>query len=236
MPKARSIAGDCSPDASPRRPLPVITLTLASGACLAHLVSGAAEWLCYDRERLWEVWRVLTCHLVHWNPEHLLWSGGAFVLLGGACEARGRGRFLVCAALSAVAIPLALRFAAPAMGSYGGLSGIDSALFTMLAAATVLDNHRARRKALAWGACIALILFLCKLAYEIETGSAVFLSDSPHQRPIPMAHIVGGAAGVVVPLNDLVRRLLAAYAWKNKGPERTGCQPENREAFELQRN
>jgi len=209
---------------------------LTSGVCLAHLASGGAEWLCYDRERLWELWRILTCHLVHWNPEHLLWSGGAFVFLGGACEARGRGRFLACAALSAVAIPLALRFAAPAMGSYGGLSGIDSALFTMLAAATALDNRRAGRKALAWGACIALVLFLCKLAYELGTGSAVFLSDFARQRPMPMAHIVGGATGGVVALNDLVRRLWATYVRKNNGPERAECQLENREVFEFQQN
>ena len=43
-----------------------------------------------------EIWRLATCHLTHWNAEHLQWDLLMFVVLGAVCELRNPRRMWLC--------------------------------------------------------------------------------------------------------------------------------------------
>ena len=168
--------------------------------------------------------RVLA-HWVHWNPSHLLWSTGAFLMLAACCERRGRLRFLVGVAVSAAAIPAALAMWMPDLAAYGGLSGIDSALFVLFALDLMHEQTRARRisEPLRVIVCskhdertsvrarrtvpapprslvpaVLLALFSAKLLVEWLSGASLFAASDAAFTPVPLAHAVGGLAGALV--------------------------------------
>lgn len=159
------------------------TLTIAAAVLAAAMLP--VSWL--ELTRGGEPWRWVTGHLVHWSHEHLLWDLLAFVALGIACERRHRAAFHATLAASALLIPLAVWIFAPGILAYRGLSGIDSALFVLL-----LTLHRSR---------ITLVLgcaFLAKMAFEMATGSTVFAGDLGGAVPVPVAHVAGAVAALLV--------------------------------------
>jgi rhomboid family GlyGly-CTERM serine protease len=172
-----------------------------------------------------DLWRFVASHWVHWSVEHLVWSAGAFLVLGIVCERRSRRRFLVTTLVAAVAIPVALRLLQPDLLYYGGLSGIDSALFGLICAQDIRTHGRnqcmQKRGQSRLRSCLAslgtvpvfalpialLIGFLAKIGYEFFTGAALFVSHSDMMIPVPLAHLVGIAVGILVGL-DLHRVVL----------------------------
>jgi rhomboid family GlyGly-CTERM serine protease len=143
-----------------------------------------------------EVWRLLTCHWTHWTPDHLLWDSLAFLVLAFLCEARvGRGRLLAAVAGSALAVSAAVWFL-PEIETYRGLSGIDSALFVLLAVSLMRERPLAG---------LALAAFLGKSAWEVATGSTLFV-DAASFVPVPLAHLVGGAWGMIVGIVGIAGR------------------------------
>src|SRR5205814_7957618 len=131
-------------------------------------------WMQYDRSAIaaGEAWRLLTGHWTHWSLEHLFWSGGAFLLLAGLFRGSAR-RVLGCVALSALAVSAAVWMGTD-LQLYRGLSGIDSALFMMVA--VDLMREKARERRFAWLiVTLALVAgFVMKVGYEWSTGGAVF--------------------------------------------------------------
>lgn len=139
-----------------------------------------------------EPWRWVTCHWTHWSADHLVWDLGAFLLLSALCEWQGSRRALLAAVASAaLLIPAVLWISMPAMGSYRGLSGIDSALF-VLAAVLVFREESGRQRLLA---ALAIAGFLAKTVYESATGAALF-AESGSFVPAPLAHLAGGVCGL----------------------------------------
>lgn len=197
------------------RRIPLASLLLVASAVAVSLLPGAAEWLQYDRlavsQGAW--WRMMTSHFVHWSGEHLFWDVLALGLLGWMCEREGQGRFLGCVAASAAIIPLCLCIAEPQMTTYRGLSGIDSALFAMLAA-------RVGQEAVTDRDWLKLSLigtvsagFAAKIAYELLSGGTLFVDSSAGvMTPVPLAHVVGGLVGVVCALYESRRLLLVDAA------------------------
>ena len=134
------------------------------------------------------------------------------VALALACRLHWRQAVAALAA-SSLLIPVALLLLQPGLATYRGLSGLDSALFVLVAAA-LLAAPRAPRPPrtddvppalaarlhallprLAAGA--ALVGFAAKLAWEATTGAAVFVdSQAAAFVPVPLAHLVGGLCGV----------------------------------------
>jgi len=175
----------------------VTALGLAAVAVALALVPGAGSRLEYDRAAIagGEAWRLLTGHWVHWSGEHLFWDLLAFGVLGVLCERRGRARFLGCLAGATLAVSLGLDGLLPGMAHYRGLSGLDSALFVLLAVRLWRERAGA---AGAWWAAGALAAFLGKVGYESLTGAAVFVHAGV--TAVPLAHLAGGAAGLVAAL------------------------------------
>jgi rhomboid family GlyGly-CTERM serine protease len=177
------------------------TVALAIPAVLAGLSRVLTEWASWDRARVasGEFWRVVTGHWTHWSLEHLAWDLVAFVVLLPLCLRIGRGRTALALIGATLAIPLAVGAALPEIVAYRGLSGLDSALFTCLASSLLLRELREG----AWGTAMifggALMAFAMKVAFELATGSALFV-ESDAFVPVVLAHLVGGSWGVFAAL------------------------------------
>lgn len=188
-----------------RRRWPLATLVIAV-AVLAIFAGGEAvqSLLQYDAAaiRSGQWWRLFTQHLTHWDSSHLFWDSVAFLVLGAACELRHRARFLVCLALTAPLISLALLANLPWLYLCRGLSGLDSALFAVVVWQIVADKREGEakpdgRRVLAGG--IAALLFVGKCLYEHRTGAMLFVNNAPDGPVVVyLAHLAGFACGLAV--------------------------------------
>jgi rhomboid family GlyGly-CTERM serine protease len=139
-----------------------------------------------------EVWRVFTGHLAHWNGSHLFWDTLVLVALGAVCERADRTTFLLGIGAASLVIGCLLPVLAPTTTSYRGLSGIDSALFALLAIqGRRAGNHR-------WLGVAALVAFAVKCLWEWWTATPVFVENAiAGMVPVPAAHVAGAVCGVL---------------------------------------
>ena len=178
-------------------------LAILGMALFASATPLAAEAWEYNRESIlhgeWS--RLLTGHLTHWNFDHFVWDAATLLVLGVACVWRSVGRTVSALLGSAVAISASLVWLQPDVATYRGLSGLDSALFTLLAAMIWRESRRTGRWKLGTVAIAAALGFLAKAAYESATGATLFV-DSANAGFIPLAsaHLIGGAVGAIVGL------------------------------------
>jgi rhomboid family GlyGly-CTERM serine protease len=185
---------------SSRSRLPIVTLLLSMAALAVWVTPGAASALQYVRAApaggQW--WRFFTCHWAHFSMDHLLWDVGTFTLLGTICERRNRAALMACIGISAALIPAVLWIYLPRVQTYRGLSGIDSALFILVAVDLLRAQAGRGRRALVMGIVLLLVLFIGKIAFESFSGRTVFVDSASAQMvPVPLAHLVGALAGFV---------------------------------------
>jgi len=185
------------------RDWPVVSLLV--GLFVAALfalpaLAGLAETFEWRRTAVLsgEWWRVLTGHLSHTSVPNLLWNLGTFLVLGAVCELQDRRRFLLATLLAGLAVSFAVLLFAPETTVYRGLSGIDSALFGLLLVQMVRRARNQRQPALAALLLATGGLFLGKLAYEVLAGQALFAVDASGFVPVPLAHLAGALAGILV--------------------------------------
>lgn len=172
--------------------LPLAVLALAWG-----LAPGAERWQ-LDLALAWsEPWRLVTGHFVHWSGAHLVCDLAVFAGLGLACERHGRGRTAAALALAIPAVALGAPLLTPGLEVYRGLSGLDAALFALLAAHRLRGRGRAR---LAGAAALAGLG--AKVGWEVMTGVPLFVPELAAEgiEVVPAAHLFGGAAGLLVGL------------------------------------
>jgi rhomboid family GlyGly-CTERM serine protease len=181
----------------------VLLLAIVGMALVATASPLAAEAWQYDREAILngEWGRFLSGHLTHWNFDHFFWDATTFLVLGVACLWRSVGRTTAALLGTAGAISASLLIFQPEMATYRGLSGLDSALFTMLIAMVWKESRREGR----WGLSIAAVAaggaFLAKALYETATGATLFVDSSAAGFvPLASAHLIGGAVGAIVGL------------------------------------
>jgi rhomboid family GlyGly-CTERM serine protease len=165
---------------------------LLAAAALAAAASPAA--LEYRRDAAGELWRLLTCHWVHWSAEHLGWDLLTLMALAWGCRRHWR-RALAALAAATVTIPVAVALLQPGLASYRGLSGLASTLFVMVACELLA---RRTRRLVSIAAALALAGFAGKVAWELTTGAALFVDGAAAGFvPVPLAHLVGGLCGAV---------------------------------------
>lgn len=176
---------------------PVFIAALAILAMASPDLTAAWE---LDRTQLaaGQWWRFFTAHLTHWNHDHLFWDAATFIALGVYCMRRHAMRTLACVFASAAAISLAVLTFHPNLPTYRGLSGLDTALFTLAATLLWRDARRDHDRALAAVAKWSLGALVAKTVYELATGATLFV-DSPAAGFIPLAsaHAVGAAIGIL---------------------------------------
>jgi rhomboid family GlyGly-CTERM serine protease len=184
--------------------LPWLTVAVACAVVVLHLLPSAAAWLQFDRTALagGELWRLLTGHLVHFGGNHLAWDVAVFVALGFACERQSRTRCVLALAFAAATITPAVWLVQPQFTLYRGLSGLDCALFGLLAA-SLLRYRRPFATALG---LIALAGFAAKCLFELTTAQTVFAAGTGYA-PVPLAHLVGLLAGCAIAFIPVSRRV-----------------------------
>lgn len=179
-------------------------------AVLVPCRSGWAEALQWQRSADSGV-RWLTSHLCHWSWNHLIWDLSAFGLLSLLSLRVAPSRYVVSLLAAAVLIPLEIRINQPALESYRGLSGIDCALFGLIAAA-LWQQPSGDRKGVS--ARTMAVLggggFLAKTLYELTTGGTLFVEAGPELFvPAISAHLVGFLTGLGVGLTKTDSRVPA---------------------------
>jgi len=165
-------------------------VTFATAA--VFMIPGAADLLELRPDGVadGEVWRLLSGHLTHCGPKHLLWDLATFVIVAGWLERHmGRRALALSLLVQSLLISLAVLATLPAgIVCYRGLSGIDSGLF-VLAAILLTRDFKGPTRLLPG---LMLAAFIGKSVYEFATGSTLFVSDG-NMQPIPVAHLAGAA-------------------------------------------
>jgi rhomboid family GlyGly-CTERM serine protease len=188
-----------------------MTLSLGILAVVIAGVPSAAEMLQLDRAALQagELWRLATCHVTHWNAEHLQWDLAMFLVLGTMCELRNARRMWLCTVLATACVSGLVFFMFPGIAAYRGLSGIDTALFTLLAFDLLRDARHQHSWLLAAATGGLLFGFIAKTTYEAVTGQALFVDQhSAGFVVLVWDHVIASAVGAVVAMSrerDLIR-------------------------------
>ena len=200
------------------RRIPVVSLLLAAAAAVIHLSCSIRIQLLYDRSALvhQELWRLITCHWVHLSTDHLFWSAATFLGLGALCEIMAPKRYYATVGISAIFIPLVIWWGMPDLMIYGGLSGLDCALYSLLMA--MLIKREIRSSSWIWVALFSLLLggLAAKIIYETVTGLTIFVSNThAGMVPVPLAHLVGGCVGFIVGLLK-IRSVWVSVGFQNQ--------------------
>ncbi len=168
-----------------------------------HTVEFVQTLLEYDRAAIAEgQWhRLVTGHFVHHSLDHLFWDLTVFVVLLPAAV-RLTGRLCIAAlGIAALTISLGMWGLQPQFATYRGLSGLDSTLFAIVVTCWMTRSLQERRWATLCVAGVSFIGFTGKAAFETATGVCLCLfvdAADAGFTPVPFAHAVGGAVGMVV--------------------------------------
>ena len=192
MKKIRSIISNAV------RRAPRASLLMTFAAMVVHLFFSLRIQLLYDRSALvhHELWRLLTCHWVHLSWDHLFWSAMTFLGLGSLCELMDKKKYYATVAVSALLIPAAIWWGMPKLIIYGGLSGLDCALYALFM--FWLRKREIRSRSWFWVSFFSLLLtgLIGKITYETVTGLTIFVSNThSNMVPVPLAHLIGGVVG-----------------------------------------
>jgi len=101
--------------------------------------------------------------------------------------------------ISAIAIPIVIWWGMPDLKIYGGLSGLDCALYSLLM--VLFINREIQSRSWIWVALFSLLLggLVAKIIYETATGLTIFVGNTnTNMVPVPLAHLVGGCVGFFV--------------------------------------
>jgi rhomboid family GlyGly-CTERM serine protease len=179
--------------------MPCVSMLLTAAALVIHYFHSLRPQLLYMRTALndGEFWRIVSCHWVHLNTDHLLWSAMTFLVLGSLCEMMDRKKYLISIGVSVVIIPIAIWFAMPDLNNYGGLSGLDCSLYALLGVMLIKREWRSRNWIWVIIYTILLGLLLAKIVYETATGLTIFVDNThTHMTAVPLSHLVGGLVGI----------------------------------------
>jgi rhomboid family GlyGly-CTERM serine protease len=161
-------------------------------ALLLALSAGGGrvrEHLQYERDALahFQLWRLISAHLVHLGWRHaLLNCGGLTALWMLFAREFSPRRWLWIVLLAAATIDAGLWFLRPAVDWYVGASGVLHGTWAAGACAMY-------RRGEAVGAGL-LLLLIVKLVYEQQSGASLFDGDLPL---VPAAHLFGALGGLI---------------------------------------
>ena len=165
------------------------TLLLAALALGLHLALGAApvDWV-FDRTAVeqGELWRLVTGHWVHSDPEHAAWNIAALAVMGLLFERNLKSDLFGALAAGMVGVVAWLWWGGTAPGLYCGLSGALNALLIAGMAALWRDRQHP---------VIVLVAIACmaKMFAEMALGEALLTQTA--WSSVPVAHMAGFLAG-----------------------------------------
>ena len=123
--------------------IPILTSSVALVCIVSFIFPRIASILIYDREGILggEVWRLFSCHWVHFNGWHLLYNLVVFVTVGFILEKNNYYQLLFIYVFSALIISVTLLVLKPDMIFYGGLSGIAICIVYYCALIKMNERH-----------------------------------------------------------------------------------------------
>lgn len=175
--------------------IPLFTSAIILASLLSSISPELSSLLIFDRSALvrGEVWRILTCHFVHFSGTHLAYNLFAFGIAGSVIEKKNYPHFGRLCLWSALAISISLFTLKTDMHYYGGLSGIACGALYYCALMGIKETRPWQK------ICFLIILFLpIKIAIEIYLSVSV-LPYWEHQSFVPMqtSHIIGCLVAVL---------------------------------------
>lgn len=161
-----------------------VTVVLAILMGLAALVGSGG--LCLEAP---STVSLVACHLSHLSVTQLLFAGGTTLLLAASVEKElGAWRLVLVIALATAMIDATLlTLLGHKLTGYTGSSGVGHALAAVWALRVAPLNWR--------GPAVAVLLG--KVGAELFTGSAAFVAGLGNAVPVPEAHAVGLAVGLL---------------------------------------
>ena len=193
--------------------VPYVSLVLSAVALLIHFYYPLRPHLLYARTALadGDIWRLASCHWVHLNTDHLFWSAVTFFVLGSFCEIMDRGKYVITIGFSVILIPMAICLVMPHLEVYGGLSGLDCALYALLIVLIIQREWRTQNWIWIVFYIIMLVLLPAKIIYEMTSGLTIFVNNIHiNMVSVPLAHLVGGLVGIAVGMAT-VRRNFCSF-------------------------
>lgn len=186
--------------------MPVPAAALA-GVCVLAAAFGDPGRLAlrFDRGGLesWQLWRLLTAHVVHLSWSHTLMNVAALLLTAEILRREiAVADWVVAAPVAALGVSAGLYFFST-IEWYVGLSGV-------LHGVLVCGSFRLieRRGVLGW---LLLVAVIGKLAFEQAVGPLPYTAAAADGPVVVDAHLYGAVAGAIsYPLRGLARRFVRA--------------------------
>jgi rhomboid family GlyGly-CTERM serine protease len=175
-----------------------LLLALGLLALLALTGEAGQAQLRYERAALLngDWWRLVTAHLVHLGPRHLVFNLVGLALLGLLFGREySLERWLSIVLLAMATVDAGLWFLRPQVAWYAGASGV---LHGIWAAGACAQLRRSR-----WLSALPLAALIVKIGYEQWRGISAVLGDLP---VVVDAHWFGALGGALVALPLALRR------------------------------
>lgn len=175
--------------------MPLLPVIIAITSIIVMISPALSSLYIYDRELVLsgEVWRLITCHLVHFSSSHLFYNLCGLLLPSWYAWRSGYRKVDIVILSAALAISGSSILFEPNMARYGGLSGIANALIVFVACRGMSD-----RSGKIWW---FMLLTVCcgNTLYEVVTArtSLASVADTPFV-PATNVHVVGALAGAAV--------------------------------------
>ena len=162
------------------------------------LAIAGMYWMAPDRTPLYfsaadiargEIWRLLTGHFAHADPEHLLWNGLGLAILGVLIERRSAVLLWIALGVGIVAVNILLLSPFSQLTYYCGLSGTLNSLLVVV----LWLEWRASKS--YW---VAAIAFACVLKVVVEITLETSIVTNISWPPYAWSHAAGLLGGFLV--------------------------------------
>ena len=184
--------------------LPIFSLVIILASLLSSIFPELASIFIFDRSAIFrgEIWRIFTCHFVHFSNTHLAYNIFAFGIVGYIIEKKKYPNFCLLYFCLAFSISISLFVLKPNMLFFGGLSGIVCGALYYCALMGIKESQTLKRIS------FLIVTFLpIKIAAEIYTNASI-LPYWEHQSFIPMqtSHIIGCLVAALFYLSKNIRK------------------------------
>ncbi|MEN8135222.1 MAG: rhombosortase [Thermodesulfobacteriota bacterium] len=175
--------------------LPKTTIGVLSLSVAAAIFPDLSSAMIYSRSAMTsgEVWRMISCHFVHFDLLHLTYNLLAFGVAGVIIENRGYPYFKSLLFSTALTISFVLFLFKPNMTLYGGLSGLACGSILYFAFWGIIESQPWRTT------CFLLIfLILLKISLEFIYGSSALPFSWENTFVIaPLSHLTGALSAAL---------------------------------------
>jgi len=188
-------------------------ITILSGLILIIVNAGfifrpeSCEWYIpfyslmeFDRSLILkgEIWRLFTCHLVHWSPAHFYLDGIVFIFQGITFEQKTGNKYWKVLIFSAIIISSALLIFRNDLIYYRGISGLINTQLVLGAGLFIFD--RTLSKNIRGMFVICFTIHMAKIVYETLNRAPLFSTHLLGDMGLftPVAHLSGVVLGLLL--------------------------------------